>query len=154
MAPQGTDRCMVLFKDGSVRLLQLPADDYVVAEMMSVHGVRAVLAKTEPPPDPSMAQARRSVRVVTSWRVKTLSPSRLWRGTRGRWGGASDWVHRHSRPTDARFPTVERGPRHASVRCEPSRGVGRSDSALRDLLAGKGARVAGSRRYLTRCAPP
>jgi hypothetical protein len=77
MTPQGTDRCMALFKDGRVRLLQLPADDHVVADMMSVHGVSAVLAKSEPPPDPSMAATRRMVRAVAERLSKSRGASRL-----------------------------------------------------------------------------
>ena len=48
MAQQGTDRVGVVFKNGDVKLVQLPSDDMAVADMMSVHGVPCVLAKPEP----------------------------------------------------------------------------------------------------------
>eukprot|EP00240_Pyramimonas_obovata_P003992 CAMPEP_0118924010 /NCGR_PEP_ID=MMETSP1169-20130426/2332_1 /TAXON_ID=36882 /ORGANISM="Pyramimonas obovata, Strain CCMP722" /LENGTH=354 /DNA_ID=CAMNT_0006865085 /DNA_START=122 /DNA_END=1183 /DNA_ORIENTATION=+ len=49
-AQQGIDRSIAIFKDGSVKLCQLPTDDIAVADMMSVHGVKATLAPLEPDP--------------------------------------------------------------------------------------------------------
>ena len=47
---EGTDRACVVYKDGSVRYVQFPADDTRVADVMSTYGVVASLAVNEPQP--------------------------------------------------------------------------------------------------------
>jgi hypothetical protein len=47
---EGTDRACVVYKDGSVRYVQFPADDARVADVMSTYGVVASLAVNEPMP--------------------------------------------------------------------------------------------------------
>lgn len=52
LAHEGTYRALVVYKDGAVKYVQLPADDARVAGVLSTYGVSSSLAPAEPlPPD-------------------------------------------------------------------------------------------------------
>ena len=47
---EGTDRACVVYKDGTVRYVQFPADDTCVADVLETYGVMASQAVNEPQP--------------------------------------------------------------------------------------------------------
>ena len=47
---EGTDRACVVYKDGTVRYVQFPADDSRVADVLETYGVMASQAVNEPQP--------------------------------------------------------------------------------------------------------
>jgi hypothetical protein len=57
---EGTDRALVIYKDGRVRYVQFPNDDARIADVMATYGVTASQAPPEPvPPDtPGMRKAK------------------------------------------------------------------------------------------------
>lgn len=55
-AQAGVDRALAIYKTGHVKTVQLTSDDITVADMMTIHGVRATLAPPEPPSPPGPLQ--------------------------------------------------------------------------------------------------
>ena len=63
---EGTDRALLLYKDGRVRYCQFPADDPRLADVLSTYGVVATAAVLEPSP-PDSAQMRQLKDAAMYW---------------------------------------------------------------------------------------
>ena len=63
---EGTDRALLLYKDGRVRYCQFPADDPRLADVLSTYGVVATAAVAEPSP-PDTAQMRQFKDAAMYW---------------------------------------------------------------------------------------
>jgi hypothetical protein len=66
LSHEGTDRALLVYKDGRIAYCQFPADDARLADVLSTYGVVATQAVTEPSP-PDTAQMRQFKDAAMYW---------------------------------------------------------------------------------------